>query len=616
MQMRLWILLIIMLIGCRPTGETITPIAKLPTTVSVTSDPTSTLAPTRIIVATDAPTIESATPSTPTAAPTSPPQPTTAATTTSIATIEPSPSSTASPTIIAPTPTEASASEPVVNYFRFAAPLTKPSEPTLLEWDVQGVSNVVISRNGGEWAEAGQQWNVANRDTMSHTFPPSVGGWPVTYMLTSPDAPLLYAEFTVTVPCQYEWLFPFDYPGATCPTEPLVSAAAFQSFEEGFMLWTQELDQILYSNWDGTIHGEVTDMFDVATDPIRLDWVEPPTNYLQPEYGFGKLWRENDFVRQTLGWAVDRPIDFSSIRQAEPNSRYGDFQSYIGLPEEGVIAVNEPSPNWTITYPTPDIPAASERPPLTFTPPATPTAVSGEVVVNYFHFTTEPTKPTDALLLEWDVVGVETIEVRRNGGEWGEAQATYELPAQGTLEQSFIPALGGWPIYYIVNACSASECIEHVYTVELPCEYPVVIPLVTDQQACLDEGIISNGFQQNFENGFMIWIEAQDVIIYSSWDGTTHAELVDTFEHGVDPVRDESIAPPTGFYQPEYGIGKVWREEAGVRELLGWATDWGAAYTVKRQSQPPHRYGYREWITMKDDRLIIINHPNPTWTIE
>jgi hypothetical protein len=36
------------------------------------------------------------------------------------------------------------------------------------------------------------------------------------------------------------------------------------------------------------------------------------------------------------------------------------------------------------------------------------------------------------------------------------------------------------------------------------------------------------------------------------------------------PVSDPTLAPPAGLVQPVRGFGKVWREEPGVRERLGW----------------------------------------------
>jgi hypothetical protein len=37
------------------------------------------------------------------------------------------------------------------------------------------------------------------------------------------------------------------------------------------------------------------------------------------------------------------------------------------------------------------------------------------------------------------------------------------------------------------------------------------------------------------------------------------------------PESDPAFIPPAGLYQPIRGFGKLWRENVGVREQLGWA---------------------------------------------
>jgi hypothetical protein len=38
-----------------------------------------------------------------------------------------------------------------------------------------------------------------------------------------------------------------------------------------------------------------------------------------------------------------------------------------------------------------------------------------------------------------------------------------------------------------------------------------------------------------------------------------------------EPESDPAIVPPAGLLQPIRGFGKVWRNNAGVRDGLGWA---------------------------------------------
>jgi hypothetical protein len=81
---------------------------------------------------------------------------------------------------------------------------------------------------------------------------------------------------------------------------------------------------------------------------------------------------------------------------------------------------------------------------------------------------------------------------------------------------------------------------------------------------------------QPFEHGAMVWSNqigwfAQPVI-YVLYNDGTFQRFEDTFDRATDPVEGEE-APPQGFYEPILGFGKVWREQSGVREALGWATE-------------------------------------------
>jgi hypothetical protein len=96
-------------------------------------------------------------------------------------------------------------------------------------------------------------------------------------------------------------------------------------------------------------------------------------------------------------------------------------------------------------------------------------------------------------------------------------------------------------------------------------------PTVRDGLGCptdVEKGIRSS--EQTFQNGYMFWREDLRRI-YVLYNNHTWQTFTDTWEQG-DPEYDPSIVPPAGFYQPKLGFGKVWREQPGVRDNLGWAT--------------------------------------------
>mgnify|MGYP001251386164 FL=1 len=84
---------------------------------------------------------------------------------------------------------------------------------------------------------------------------------------------------------------------------------AEQLFENGRMFYLQPRDEIwvmIYSDETAT-YGQWRFYPNTWTEGMtELDTsIAPPEGRYQPERGFGKLWRENTNVRDSLGWALD-----------------------------------------------------------------------------------------------------------------------------------------------------------------------------------------------------------------------------------------------------------------------------------------------------------------------
>ena len=100
--------------------------------------------------------------------------------------------------------------------------------------------------------------------------------------------------------------------------------------------------------------------------------------------------------------------------------------------------------------------------------------------------------------------------------------------------------------------------------------------LPTDGRNFADREIATS--YQRFEHGAMLWVDIfygpgvylnyQD--IYVLYDDGSFEKFDDDWDN-TQPIDDPSIVPPDGFYQPVAGFGKVWREQPGVRDRLGWA---------------------------------------------
>jgi hypothetical protein len=103
---------------------------------------------------------------------------------------------------------------------------------------------------------------------------------------------------------------------------------AEQVFEGGRMFWVQPVNQIWVMVVTGEGQGQwlvYPDNFDEETDPETDPSLVPPEDALiQPERGFGKLWRENPEVRDALGWAVTPEFGYVSQYRYVPGGEIAD----------------------------------------------------------------------------------------------------------------------------------------------------------------------------------------------------------------------------------------------------------------------------------------------------
>jgi len=76
--------------------------------------------------------------------------------------------------------------------------------------------------------------------------------------------------------------------------------------------------------------------------------------------------------------------------------------------------------------------------------------------------------------------------------------------------------------------------------------------------------------EQTFLGGYMFW-RGDLRLVYSLYNNGTWQSFIDTWVEG-QAEQDPAIIPPTGYYQPKRGFGKVWRDQPGVRDKLSWAT--------------------------------------------
>ena len=97
----------------------------------------------------------------------------------------------------------------------------------------------------------------------------------------------------------------------------------------------------------------------------------------------------------------------------------------------------------------------------------------------------------------------------------------------------------------------------------------------------------------------------------------------DTFVDG-EPEINPTLTPPANLLQPERGFGKLWRENADVQVLVGWAEDAEIGYvtryeyraggSVSEQNEYIPGKG-RHVITLLDGQMMAFDEADNTWRV-
>ncbi len=84
-------------------------------------------------------------------------------------------------------------------------------------------------------------------------------------------------------------------------------SSAYQTFQNGVMIWISSLgtqpQAAIYALYNNGTYQRFNDTFTEGIDPDSSG-AQPPPGLQEPVRGFGKVWRENPAVRETLGWAT------------------------------------------------------------------------------------------------------------------------------------------------------------------------------------------------------------------------------------------------------------------------------------------------------------------------
>ncbi len=203
-----------------------------------------------------------------------------------------------------------------------------------LAWDVPGASRVGISRYGAIVGDLGQGVSdLAPSGSMALPVPDE-HTTSVAFFLSAHDANgvSIYSQpVTVNIRCRYD-----EHIARLCPLTHQYVQAAFQAFENGFLVWRGDTREIyaIYNQGGREIFPDTWN----EGDPVNISET-PPAGRFAPARGFGKLWSTQPGVREKLGWGTAQEVGYTMLVETviENTSRYSPVSTFFKLPDERIV---------------------------------------------------------------------------------------------------------------------------------------------------------------------------------------------------------------------------------------------------------------------------------------
>ena len=160
---------------------------------------------------------------------------------------------------------------------------------------------------------------------------------------------------------------------------------------------------------------------------------------------------------------------------------------------------------------------------------------------------------------------------------------------------------------------SAGQEIQNSYYISLDC--PDDMWFFDDPPTgCPDsDSVETYAAAENFENGWMLWLEETDTIYTFFEPQRTFSVFYSGFGDPNDPAAENNdFNPPDGLFVPKRGFGLVWHDYSYVREMLGWALapEFGFDTVYQSDTDP---YSSHIYVLDPDGRLVVLNTYYLTW---
>jgi len=277
--------------------------------------------------------------------------------------------------------------------------------------------------------------------------------------------------------------------------------------------------------------------------------------------------------------------------------------STLQYPTETVLPVTSTPPLPTVTFTSsPVLPSSTPSPRPTQTPTLlfytatpwvstlTPTSSPSQApVILYFEASVTEADPGETITLAWRSEGG-TKATLYHLLQSGQYSRFWEVAPTGSMHYTIPDEARNWEgfVLYVYN--DADQQARADLTIYLRC--PDAWFFSPPPDICPSgPALFTDGAEQHFEHGLALWNRSEDRIYVLIDHGLSQSwrAFEDTWEESM-PESDPALSPPGGLYQPIRGIGRVWREEFGIREQLGWALGPEVGYGTAIQRTSRFKY--------------------------
>lgn len=243
-----------------------------------------------------------------------------------------------------------------VEYFTTNIERVSPGATLTLFWQTRGAETVTIYRLDAD-GERDRFWVVNGEGRLTVNTDPSIPQDARFVLVAETSTNAVEQELVVSTDCAFSWGFqpaPEECPAA----DPLPTYQVEQRFERGIMLWLEQGQQIyvIYGDGESPAWEVVADAFQEG-DPERDDSLQVPPERLQPVRGFGLVWRQNEQVRNRLGWAINAEFGYDGVIQESDDGQHLYLRTLDGV----IIDLQGQGSQWEIL---PESPLQESDPPV------------------------------------------------------------------------------------------------------------------------------------------------------------------------------------------------------------------------------------------------------------